>query len=165
VVVVAAALVAIVVRTTMLQVFYIPSGSMEHTLEIGDKVVVDKLSHRLSGVHRGDVVVFRRPVNVESGTIKDLVKRVIAVEGDTVEAVEGRVYVNDRLIDEPYLSAADSTRNLQRTTLGNGQLWVMGDNREFSSDSRVFGPITTDMVIGHARVVVIRNRMPRFGVI
>ncbi len=157
VVLLAAGLTALIVRSSVLQMFYIPSESMSHTLETNDKVMVDKLSHRMTGVHRGDVVVFHRPANLQSSTVKDLVKRVIAVEGDSVEAIGGRVYVNDVAIDEPYLAKQNSTINLPKTTIGAHHLFMMGDNREHSSDSRVFGPIDESSVIGHARLVIARN--------
>jgi signal peptidase I len=157
VVLVAAALTALIVRTSVLQMFYIPSESMSHTLETNDKVMVDKLSHRMTGVHHGDVVVFHRPSNLQNSKVKDLVKRVIGVEGDTVEAISGQVYVNDVAISEPYLAKQNSTINLPKTTIGAHQLFMMGDNREHSSDSRVFGPINEDTVVGHARLVISRN--------
>jgi signal peptidase I len=153
----AAGLTALIVRTTVLQMFYIPSESMSHTLETNDKVMVDKLSHRMTGVHHGDVVVFHRPSNLQNSKVKDLVKRVIGVEGDTVEAIGGQVYVNDVAINEPYLAKQNSTINLPKTTVGAHQLFMMGDNREHSSDSRVFGPISEDSVVGHARLVIARN--------
>ncbi len=156
-VLVAAAAAALLIRTTVVQVFFIPSESMANTLEVSDKVVVDKLSHRINGVHRGDIVVFHKPNNLQSATIKDLVKRVIAVEGDTVEAINGQVYVNDTAIDEPYLVTQNSTTNLPKMTIGAHQMFMMGDNRERSSDSRVFGPIDESSVIGHARMVIFRQ--------
>jgi signal peptidase I len=156
-VLVAAAAAALLIRTTVVQVFFIPSESMANTLEVSDKVVVDKLSHRINGVHRGDIVVFHKPNNLQSATIKDLVKRVIAVEGDTVEAINGQVYVNDTAINEPYLVTQNSTTNLPKMTIGANQMFMMGDNRERSSDSRVFGPIDESSVIGHARMVIFRQ--------
>jgi signal peptidase I len=101
--------------------------------------------------------VFHRPANLQSSTVKDLVKRVIAVEGDTLEAINGQVYVNDVQINEPYLAKQNSTINLPKTTIGAHHLFMMGDNREHSSDSRVFGPIEESSVVGHARLVILRN--------
>lgn len=143
--------VAVVVRTSVLQAFYIPSESMVPTFEINDRVVVDKISYRVGDVHRGSIVVFERPTRT-AGAIKDLVKRVIAVGGDTVEARNGVVYVNDSAVPEPYLRAPASTQNLAKTTIPNHFLWVMGDNRMNSADSRVFGPIPVGSVVG--RVVL-----------
>ncbi len=157
VVVLAAATTAFIVRTSVLQLFYIPSESMSHTLEVDDKVMVDKVTHRISGVSRGDIVVFHRPANLQGTTINELVKRVIAVEGDTIEAVNGQVFLNDVALNEPYLVKQGTTRNLPKTTIGANQLFMMGDNRERSSDSRVFGPIPENTVVGHARAIVIRH--------
>jgi signal peptidase I len=149
-----AALVAILVRMFVMQVFFIPSKSMEPTLMVKDKVVVDKFTLRFTDVKRGDLVVFTRPVGLADTGIKDLVKRVVGLEGDTVEAIEGAVYVNGQPINEPYLATPLSTSTLPKTTVGAGQLFVMGDNRGNSSDSRVFGTISADSVVGKARAVV-----------
>lgn len=150
-----AALLAMVFRLLLVQVFFIPSGSMEPTLRIDDKVLVDKVSHRFADIERGQVVVFSRPPGLPEENIKDLVKRVIAVEGDTIEATNGQVYVNGLPINEPYLASPLSTNNLPKTTIGAGQLFMMGDNRQNSTDSRVFGPIPESTVIGHARAVLL----------
>ncbi len=146
--------VAVVVRTFILQVFFIPSESMDPTLQVKDKVVVDKLSHHFSNVGRGQLVVFTRPTGLSDSGIKDLVKRVMAVEGDTIEAVDGQVYVNGDPVNESYLKGPLSTVNLPATTIGAGQLWVMGDNRQNSSDSRTFGSIPESSVVGYARAVI-----------
>ena len=152
VIVVAGLSVALLVRTSVLQAFYIPSESMVPTFEIDDRVVVDKLSSRFRPIRRGSIVVFQRPARSVGGGTEDLVKRVIAMAGDTVEGRGGTVYLNGKALDEPYLRVAASTYNLPATTIGKGDLWVMGDNRDNSADSRVFGPIRVTSVVG--RVVV-----------
>ena len=101
-VLVVALLLALGVRTFVAQMFYIPSGSMLPTLQIGDRIVVDKLSYQLHAVHRGDIVVFRRPP-LEQAPYADLVKRVIGLPGDTVSAVDGRVYIDGKPLNEPWL--------------------------------------------------------------
>ena len=101
VVVVLALVLAVGVRTYVAQMFYIPSGSMLPTLQIGDRIVVDKLSYRLHPVHRGDVVVFRRPP-LEHANYSDLVKRVIGLPGETVSSVDGQVYIDGKPLDEPF---------------------------------------------------------------
>jgi signal peptidase I len=146
--------VAFVVRVLLLQVFFIPSESMDPTLQIDDKVLVDKLTHRFTTVERGQIVVFTRPAGLPESNIKDLVKRVIAVQGDTIEAVEGQVYVNGQPLNEPYLKTKLSTMNLPKTTIGSGHVFVMGDNRQNSTDSRVFGPIPESTIVGHARAIL-----------
>ena len=153
VIVLAALTVAVVVRTTAVQAFYIPSESMVPTLRVDDRVLVDKLSYRFGAIHRGDVVVFERP---PSGAVaaRDLVKRVVGLAGDTVEARDGRVFVNGTELAENYLAAQGSTLNLPLTTVPRGFIWVMGDNRTNSGDSRVFGPVATKLVLGKARLRV-----------
>ena len=145
----AALIIAIVIKTFLFQDFYIPSESMVPTLKVGDRVLVNKLSYDLHDVHRGDIVVFKAPPEARSDGIDDLVKRVIGLPGDTVEAREdGRIYVNDRLLDEPYLPAGTRTTNLPPTKVPAGHLFMMGDNRTASRDSRYFGPIAESAIIG-----------------
>jgi len=156
-VIVGAVLVALVVKTFLVQAFRIPSESMDPTLITGDRVLVNKLSYRLHDVNRGDVVVFDRPKNLPGGPDdpKDLIKRVIGLPGDTVFARDGRVYVNDRPLKEPYLPAGTSTVNMdQPVTVPKGKVWVMGDNRGNSQDSRVFGPIPEDSIVGRAFMIM-----------
>lgn len=148
-----ALLVAFVVKTFLVQAFYIPSGSMLPTLQERDRVLVNKLSYDLHDVHRGDVVVFKGPEQTE-GEVKDLIKRVIALPGDTVESRDGLVYVNGQAIAEPYLGPGINTGPLERQTVPPHKYWVMGDNRGNSKDSRFFGPIDKSLIIGRAFVKV-----------
>ena len=97
-----ALVLALGVRTFVAQMFYIPSGSMLPTLQVGDRIVVDKLSYRLHGIHRGDIVVFRRPP-LEHADYSDLVKRVIGLPGDTIASADGRVTIDGRPLAEPWL--------------------------------------------------------------
>jgi signal peptidase I len=144
-----------------------------HTLEIDDKIVVSKLSYRLHEPRRGDVVVFECPpaascvnrphsanpaaravrfvgerIGVVPPSTEDYIKRVIGLPGETVEGRLGHVYVDGRLLDEPYLSEAVVTSDFGPVVVPRDQLWVMGDNRQNSGDSRVFGPIRKDSVVG-----------------
>ncbi len=144
---------AYLIRAYVVQTFFIPSGSMHETLLEGDRVLVNKVSYHLHDVHRGDVVVFRRPPDfpVEED---DLIKRVVALPGETVEGRGGKVYVDGAPLDEPYVEpACNGTRDFDRITVPADRLWVMGDNRCNSSDSRVFGPIEDDLVVGRAFVL------------
>jgi signal peptidase I len=149
-----AVLVAIVIRTFVLQAFYIPSGSMLPTLEIDDKVLVNKLSYKVHDINRGDIVVFERPPGETDPKIKDLIKRVIGLPGDTIEAHDGHVYVNGRRLNEPYLPDGVQTGALAKQTVPDDNIFVMGDNRGSSKDSTVFGPIPTDLVVGRAFIRV-----------
>ncbi len=145
----AALVIALVIKTFLFQAFYIPSGSMVPTLKVGDRVLVNKLSYKFGDVSRGDIVVFKAPPEARSSGIDDLVKRVIGLPGDTVEARDdGHIYINDRLLDEPYLPEGTRTINLPPTKVPAGHLFMMGDNRTASRDSRVFGPIKESAVVG-----------------
>lgn len=163
--IVGALVVALVVKTFLFQAFYIPSASMEPTLVEGDRVLVNKLSYDLHDVNRGDVVVFELPPeDVGPDGIKDLIKRVIGLPGDTIETRDGSVYVNDRRLEEPYLAEGTRTGDptqgnnpeIPRQTVPEGTVFVMGDNRANSHDSRYAdrGPIPVDSIVGRAFVIV-----------
>jgi len=151
VVIVCALLVAFLIKTFLLQAFYIPSPSMTPTLQVDDRVLVNKLSYDLHGVGRGDIVVFRSP---HQGPEKDLIKRVVGLPGDTVEGVDGHVNVNGRELKESYLPDGVQTAAFGPVTITPDHYWVMGDNRPNSSDSRVFGAIAESRIIGRAFVKV-----------
>jgi signal peptidase I len=156
-VLVVALVLALGVRTYVAQMFYIPSGSMLPTLQIGERIVVDKLSYRLHAVHRGDIVVFRKPP-LEQADYSDLVKRVIGLPGDTISAVDGRVYIDGKPLSEPWLprplpvtapSPLPEGFSLNHPyTVPAGEYYVMGDNRTDSEDSRYFGPIPGNLIVG-----------------
>ncbi len=153
--------VALLIKAFLLQAFFIPSGSMFETLQINDRVLVNKLSYRLHDIHRGDIVVFEKPP-LASGEINDLIKRVIALPGETLTLRDGDVYVDGLKLDEPYVLGKPSVpeRDLipncdnppapDRCTVPPGFVFVMGDNRTGSSDSRTFGPIEESSVVGRA---------------
>jgi signal peptidase I len=147
VVIVAAFLAATVLRATVVQAFSIPSVSMEKTLLVGDRVLVNKQNR---SAHVGDIVVYKRPPGEEADAIKDLIKRVIAIEGQTVTAKNGKLYVDGKQLDEPYLAPGTETVMNDTVKVPKGEVWVMGDNRTQSRDSRFFGPIKKSSIIGHA---------------
>jgi signal peptidase I len=149
-----ALVVALVIKAFVVQAFYIPSGSMEPTLNVGDRVFVNKLSYRAHDVNRGDLVVFERPPHEAASGIKDLIKRVIALEGDTISGQDGKVVVNGRVLEEPYLVDGTVTADLERQTVPDDHVFVMGDNRTNSTDSRSFGAIDEDLIIGRAFIRV-----------
>ncbi|MDQ2678088.1 MAG: signal peptidase I [Actinomycetota bacterium] len=156
-VVVGAVLVALVIKTFVVQAFKIPSESMAPTLLDGDRVVVNKLSYDAHELNRGDVVVFARPPGLPAGPNdpKDLIKRVIGLPGDTLLTRDGSVYVNDRRLEEPYLPEGTMTYDIDRPlVVPDGTVFLMGDNRGHSSDSRVFGPVDADTVIGRAFMIM-----------
>ena len=147
-------LAALLLRTWVVQTFYIPSESMHDTLVEGDRVLVNKLAYDFHGLNRGDVIVFRRPPNIDI-TDEDLIKRVIGLPGEKVEGRDRHVYINGRELQEPYVPAGcGGTANFPAVRVQPGHVFVMGDNRCDSTDSRVFGPIDTDLVVGRAFVII-----------
>jgi signal peptidase I len=151
----AALVVAIVIKTFLFQAFYIPSESMEPTLRPNDRVLVNKLSYKMHAIHRGDIVVFKRPPTEASDpTIKDLIKRVIGLPGDTIEERGGLVFINGVQLKEPYLPAGTVTNTLPVTKVGKDQYFVMGDNRTNSKDSRFIGTIPKSLIVGRAFIRV-----------
>lgn len=156
-VVVVAVAVALVVRGLVLQPYYIPSGSMIPALEVGDRVLVNKLSYRFGDVDRGDVVVFDRPPDSGPSDIKDLIKRVVGLPGDSLVIVDGHVEINGERLDEDYLPEGSTTNQgpiactpADPCEIPEGDVWVMGDNRGNSQDSRWFGPVPEDTIVGRA---------------
>jgi signal peptidase I len=159
-----ALIIALLIKTFLFQAFYIPSESMKPTLNVGDRVLVNKMSYRAHDVNRGDIVVFETPPRAKdaNGTIKDLVKRVVGLPGETVEAHGGVVFVNGRQLEEPYLrngvktcslnSAPGSCIDIEATTVPSGDVFVMGDNRTASKDSRAFGAIKESSIVGRVFV-------------
>jgi signal peptidase I len=153
VVLVVAVVVAVGIRTFAVQTFYIPSASMEPTLMIGDRILVDKVSYHLHAVHRGDIVVFGTPPGEDAGPdVKDLVKRVIGLPGDTISSAGGQVVIDGKPLKEPWLVPGTVTTGIATKVIPKGHYFVMGDNRSDSQDSRFFGPIPESLIVG--RVVV-----------
>ena len=160
-IVVAGALaIAVVIQLTSLQAFRIPSESMLPLLQKGDRVLVNKWSYRVHDVNRGDVVVFSRPPGLTDTTVEDLIKRVIGLPGESVTIDSGQVLINGRALVEPYLAKGASTLPTgpikcppsDPCVVPDGQVWVMGDNRNFSEDSRYFGTIEQSTIVGRAFV-------------
>ncbi|MBT8339224.1 MAG: signal peptidase I [Desulfatitalea sp.] len=165
-----AVILALFIRTFVVQAFKIPSGSMQDTLQIGDYILVNKF---IFGVklpfsnftlipvkepHRGDIIVFKYPQD----PTKDFIKRVVAVGGDTVSIVDKRVSVNGEPQENPHAVFKDPTMNpfhprnrdtFAPTTVPEGKLFVMGDNRDESNDSRFWGFVDVSAVRGKAFVI------------
>ncbi|HEV3352494.1 MAG TPA: signal peptidase I [Acidimicrobiales bacterium] len=154
VIVVAALLAALLIKTFLLQAFYIPSDSMNPTLVQRDRVLVNKLSYHFHDVHRGDIVVFKRPPGENDPQIKDLIKRVIGLPGDTIEGRDGQILINGRVLHEPYTAKNSPMSDFSSRTVPAGHYFVMGDNRGNSKDSRVFGPIAKSLIVGRAFIRV-----------
>jgi signal peptidase I len=174
VLVVVALVVAVVIKTFLIQAFFIPSASMRDTLIENDRVMVNKLAYRLGEPAPGHVIVFDSPLadsndgeSILAAVVRNigealglvtpesaLIKRVVAVGGQTVQIVEGMLIVDGDVIDEPYLRPGVRMSDYGPTTVPDGHVFVLGDNRGQSEDSRRFGAIPEDSIIGRAFVRV-----------
>ncbi len=152
---------ALLIRLFLVQAYYIPSSSMEDTLHEDDRVLVNKLSYRFGDIERGDVIVFSKPDNAP-GQINDFIKRVIALPGETISFANGQVLIEGEPYSEPYVGSnrtfingrlmdcANDPPSTDHCLVPQGTVFVMGDNREGSTDSRTFGPIEIDSIVGRA---------------
>jgi signal peptidase I len=170
VVVVVALIAALLLRTFVVQTFFIPSGSMEPTLQIGDRILVNKLSYHLHGVDRGNIIVFRRPANENCGgePVADLVKRVIGLPGETISLTKGSksyVVINGKRLSETWLPSSVQGKTFpgppgpiydlaKPYVVPANHYFVMGDNRSDSCDSRYWGPIPRSLIVGKVDVRV-----------
>ena len=153
--------IALLVSGFLVQQFYISGPSMESTMFQDNRVLVNKLSYRLHGIGRGDVVVFDR-ITTDGEVVQhdDLIKRVIALPGETIEIRECVVFIDGEELPEPYLNEYDVQQinlddrcrvpELEPTVVSKDHIFVMGDNRPQSFDSRMFGEIEADLVVGRA---------------
>ena len=142
-----AIVIAVLINLFLAQATRVYGSSMEPNLHTDQRLVVEKVSYHLHTPHRGDVVVIRMP---ERGP-ELLIKRVIALSGETIEVRGGEVYIDGEALEEPYLTRT-TTGSYGPTTVPEGYVFVMGDNRGASNDSRIFGPVLLDRVVGRAWV-------------
>lgn len=169
-------LLALLIKTFLVQAFYIPSQSMLPTLEVGDRVLVNKVVYDIREVRRGEIVVFRNPrleepdrgpiaaflnwlvegLGVSSDPNQDFIKRVIGLPGEVVEVRNGRVYIDGDRIREPYVIDQEDPSDFGPVTVPGGTYFVMGDNRPNSSDSRsrTLGFIPGDKIVGKAFILL-----------
>jgi signal peptidase I len=166
----AAVLLAALIRTFGFQTFYIPTTSMVPTLAVGDRILVQKALFSPGDLREGDIVVFSHPpLDHCSGPGDDLVKRVIALPGQTIYSSGGIIYVNGRPLAEPYLPSGDplgppipnaTSQYPYRVPLG--EFYVMGDNRAVSCDSRYWGPVTGSSIAGKVILAWWHDHRPAF---
>ncbi|MBC2703258.1 signal peptidase I [Desulfobacula sp.] len=178
-----AIIIAMFIRTFLVQAFKIPSGSMLETLQIGDQILVNKFIYGVKipftdgrtlipvkNPEKGDIVVFKYPEDPS----KDFIKRVIAREGDTLEIINKKIYVNDHLIEgetyavykssKIYSAMVSSRDNLRKIRVPENKLFVMGDNRDNSHDSRFWGFVDLKAVKGEAFIIYWSWNKNKFGV-
>jgi signal peptidase I len=173
---VAAVILTVLVKGFLIQAFFIPSRSMEPTLDVGDRVVVNRLAYRLGDPAHGQVVVFLRPTATGQdpprgplswarravaqglgGTppgSEDLIKRVVGLPGDVIEGRDGYLWRNGRRVDEPYLRTSTFTSEFEAVRVKPDHFWMMGDNREDSADSRAFGQVHRSALVGRAVLTI-----------
>jgi signal peptidase I len=171
---VTALVIAVLIKTFLVQPFWIPSESMLDTIHVDDRVMVNKLAFRLGEPERGDIVVFRDPaeeeidesipeavirsvleaVGIRTRGRDDLIKRVVGLPGDTISILDNEVQIDGMVLSEPYLPDTVVMPDAGPFTIGEGEVFVMGDNRNFSFDSRRFGNIPYDDLVGRAFVII-----------
>ena len=153
VVIVLALLAAFVIRTFVFQTFYIPSGSMEPTLQVGDRIIVSKLSYDIHDPHRGDIIVFHAPPREATvcadPSIKDLVKRIIGMPGETISSQGDTILINGKPLAQPWFTPVPLGPAITPTKIPANSYFVMGDNRTNSCDSRDWGTLPRGNIIGH----------------
>lgn len=169
-----ALVIAVLIKTFLVQPFWIPSESMLDTIHVNDRVMVNKLAFHLGEPERGDIVVFRDPAEPETdesipeAVIRsvlealgirtrgndDLIKRVVGLPGETITITDNQVHIDGAALSEPYLADDVVMPDEGPFEVGDDEVFVMGDNRQFSFDSRRFGPIQEGSLIGRAFVII-----------
>jgi signal peptidase I len=165
--VVAVAVVFLVARTFLVGTYSVPSASMAPTIAVGDRILVNKLSYHLHGVGESDIIVFTTPPNEHcgGGPVPDLVKRVVGLPGETISLSGGQLYINGKLLVEPWLPAVDQTATDPGPStaayslkhpfkIPAKEVFVMGDNRRISCDSRFWGPVEESTIVGKVDLTI-----------
>ena len=167
-------MIAVLIKTFLVQPFWIPSESMFDTIQVNDRVMVNKLAFQLGEPERGDIVVFRDPaepeieesipeavirsvleaIGIRTRGRDDLIKRVIGLPGETITISEDTVFIDGAALAEPYLDEGTVMPDAGPFAVGEEEVFVMGDNRQFSFDSRRFGSISFDALVGRAFIII-----------
>jgi signal peptidase I len=144
--------IALFLRTFIVEPRFIPSGSMEPTLQVGDRILVDKISQQWQNPQRGDILIFYPPKSPAiEDTSKAYIKRLIGIEGDRLAVRGGKVYRNGEPLNEPYIAEAPKYM-MREVIVPKGHYWMMGDNRNHSNDSHIWGFLPKGNAIGKATV-------------
>jgi len=156
---------AFLIRAYVFQTFYIPSVSMVPTLQVGDRIIVSKLSTTFGDINRGDVIVFKHPPREDcggdTGPNSDLVKRVIGMPGDELTSRNNTIYVNGKKLVERWEHAPDLGSEIGYVKVPKGHYFMMGDNRPSSCDSRMWGTLPESLIVG--KVVLRIWPLSQFG--
>ena len=162
---VAAVVVSLLMRTYVVQTFFIPSGSMEPTLQVGDRVIVSKISASLGTIHRGDIVVFysskKAQATCEPPAEPIYIKRVIGIPGDTITSRGNTIYVNGKVLVQNYTHDPILGTPIGTVKVSANHYFLMGDNRQYSCDSRFWGTVPKSAIIGKAFIRI--WPLSRFG--
>ena len=144
--------IAFFLRAFIVEPRFIPSGSMEPTLQVGDRILVDKISQQWQEPQRGDILIFYPPKSPAiDDTTKAYIKRLIGIEGDRITVQDGKVYRNGEALNETYIAEVPNYR-MREVTVPQGYYWMMGDNRNYSNDSHIWGFLPKGNVIGKATI-------------
>ena len=156
VIILVAVVFAFLVRGFAFQTFFIPSESMIPRLETDDRVLVNKFAYDLRDPSRGDVVVFRTPPNAKPSApgMDDLVKRIVGMPGDTIEGRDGHIYINGKMLDEPYLPVGRQSTTFAAVKVPANSYFMLGDNRQYSNDSTHWGPANRNLFVGPVFVTI-----------
>lgn len=144
-----AVVLAFVIRVFLFQPFYIPSSSMEPTLKPGDRIIVNKFMYRFKEPERGDIIVFKYPLDPK----RDFIKRLIGLPGETIEIKDSVLYVNGKKVEQPFLPKGLRYGDYGPVEIPEGNYFMMGDNRNNSEDSREWGMLPEENIVGEAMVI------------
>ena len=146
--VISAGIIAFIIITFIGQVTVVRGASMEPTLHDRERLIANKISYRFESPERNEIIIFKPPIGIK----RNYIKRIIGIPGDKIEIVNGKIYVNDQVLEEPYVKHR-SYENMPPTIVPADSFFVLGDNRPNSSDSRYWGFVPRKNVVGKAWVV------------
>ena len=146
--VISAGIIAFIIITFIGQVTVVRGASMEPTLHDRERLIANKISYRFESPGRNEIIIFKPPIGIK----RNYIKRIIGIPGDKIEIVDGKIYVNDQALEEPYVKHR-SYENIPPTIIPADSFFVLGDNRPNSSDSRYWGFVPRKNVVGKAWVV------------
>lgn len=145
IIIVIAFVLSIFIRNYLIDTRIVPTGSMLPTIQLQDRLIVDRVFYKYDTIERGDIIVFTAPDSAQED--KDLVKRAIGLPGEKLEVIKGAVYINDKVLDEPYV-VEPADYNYGPVTVPPDSYFMLGDNRKYSKDSHVWGYVPSENILG-----------------